>query len=120
MAKILIIEDDTRLELTYNIIFEQSGHTVIRAHDGEEGLQKAEAEEPNLILLDLNMPKMGGLEFLRRYDVINKHPFVKVVVFSNMQTEESIREAYSLGAYKYEVKATFSPKQVGALVEQAL
>ncbi len=120
MAKILIIEDDQRLELTYNILFEQVGHTVVRAHDGEEGLAVANVENPDVILLDMNMPKLGGMDFLRQYDVRNKHPKVKVIVFSNLQTDEAIHEAMSLGAYRYEVKATFSPRQLAELVETAL
>lgn len=117
MAKILIIEDDLRFEGTYNFLFEKEGHQVVRAHDGEEGLALAESENPDIILLDMMMPKLNGLEFLQRYDVKGRHPGVKVVVFSNMQNDEYIHQAMELGATKYEIKATYTPKQLAALVE---
>lgn len=120
MAKILIIEDDTRLEQTYDFLFTQQGHTVLRAQDGEKGLELAYLEKPDLILLDMMMPLMSGLEFLQKYDIKNKHPNTKVIVFSNMQDENAMHEAIALGARKYEIKATFSPKELAALVEDTL
>ncbi len=120
MPKILIIEDDLRLKMTYDMIFAKEGFTVLRATDGEEGLLVAEAESPDIILLDMMMPKVDGLEFLRRYDVKNKHPTAKIIVFSNMMETEKMNEAYGLGALRYELKASFSPKQLAELVRNTL
>lgn len=120
MTKVLIVEDDLRLKLTYDTIFSQEGYEVLRATNGEEGMGIAESEEPDIILLDLMMPVMDGLEFLRRFDVKNKHPNCKVIVFTNMVMADTMKEAYALGASRYELKATFSPKQVAALVKETL
>jgi len=120
MAKILIIEDDPRLEQTYNTLYERSGHTVVRAHDGEEGLRMAESENPDMILLDMLMPKMHGLEFLKRYDQKTKHPTVKIIVFSNMESEDLLTQAMELGAVRYEVKSRFSPNELAHLVNETL
>lgn len=120
MAKILIIEDDPRLEQTYNFIFLQQGHTVIRASDGQAGLEKAEEENPDVILLDMMMPIMSGLEFMEKFDLKNKHPNTKVIAFSNLQDEAAMQRMIELGASRYEIKATFSPKQIQALVEELL
>jgi len=120
MAKILIIEDDPRLELTYDTIFERNGHTVVRAHDGEEGLTVADSEQPDIILLDMLMPKMHGIEFLKHYDLKNKHPNVKVIVFSNMESADLLKQAMDLGAVRYEVKSRFSPNELAHLVNETL
>lgn len=120
MAKILIIEDDPRLEHTYDTIFERHGHTVVRAHDGEEGLIMAESEHPDIILLDMLMPKMHGIQFLEKYDVRTNHPSTKIIVFSNMDSNDLQKQALELGATKYEVKSRFSPNELAALVNQTL
>ncbi len=120
MAKILIIEDDPRLEITYDTIFKKHGHDVIRAHDGEEGLRMAESEYPDIILLDMLMPKMHGIEFLEKFDPKNKHPGIKVIVFSNMESADLIKQAQELGATRYEVKSRFSPNELARLVNETL
>lgn len=120
MAKILIIEDDPRLELTYDTLFQRHGHEVVRAHDGEEGLRVAEAENPDVILLDMLMPRMHGIEFLKAYDIKNKHPDARVVVFSNMDSADLQKQAFDLGAVRYEVKSRFSPNEIAALVNEVL
>ena len=120
MAKVLIIEDDPRLEMTYDTIFQRNGHEVLRAHDGEAGLRMAETENPDIILLDMLMPKMHGVEFLKQYDIKNKHPGVKVIVFSNMESEDLVKQALDLGATRYEVKSRFSPNELAHLVNETL
>ena len=120
MAKILLVEDDMTLKLTYDIILMKSGHDVQRAEDGEQALELANKNDFDLILLDMMMPKMGGLEFLRAYDLVNKHPDVKVIVFTNMETTEFIDEAYKLGAKKYMIKSQTSPRKLEKLIEEVL
>lgn len=120
MAKILVIEDDPRLEITYDTIFQRHGHTVVRAHDGEEGLSKAESENPDIILLDMLMPKLNGIEFLKQFDVKNKHPNAKIIVFSNMDSSDLQQQAADLGVTRYEVKSRFSPSELAQLVNETL
>jgi CheY-like chemotaxis protein len=72
MASILVVEDDKDLNQAYKLILEHEGHAVATAFNGEEALTLAETDEPDLILLDLLMPIMGGLDFLKHYD-LTKH-----------------------------------------------
>ncbi len=119
MATILIIEDNQVLRSAYQQILKKSGHTVAVASNGQEGLAEAERKEPGIIFLDLLMPTMSGLEFLRQYDVIHKHPNVKVIVISNLDSDAEADEARALGAYKYILKAHATPVQLSILVDKA-
>ena len=119
-SKILIVEDEIVLNEVYQIILEKEGYQVYVAHDGKEALEICEKVEPDLILLDLRMPRVGGIEFLKAYQLIDKHPAVKVIVFSNLDTQKEIDEAYSLGAKRYMLKAWASPKELAKLVQETL
>lgn len=120
MATILIVEDERNLNEAYQMILGQEGHTIHAAYDGTEALDITKKVEPDLILLDLRMPKMGGVEFLKKYDLKKDHPNVKVVIFSNLDTQKEIDEAYTLGAHKYMLKAWASPKELVQLVNSLL
>ncbi len=116
MAKILIVEDEQNLNEAYQMILGSVGHEVYAAYDGAEALELTQEIEPDLILLDLRMPKVGGVEFLKRYNLKKDHPTVKVVIFSNLDTQKEIDDAYKLGADKYMLKAWASPKELVQLV----
>jgi len=120
MANILIVEDERNLNEAYQMILKNEGHDIRAAYDGTEALEITKDMEPDLILLDLRMPKMGGVEFLKKYDLKNNHPKVKVVIFSNLDTQKEIDEAYGLGAEKYMLKAWASPKELIQLVNNLL
>lgn len=120
MANILIVEDEKALADAYELILSSAGHDVTVAGNGKEAIERAEKDEPDLILLDLRMPAMNGVEFLRAYDPSKKHPDVRVIVFSNYDMQEEIDEAYSLGADRYVLKAWASPKELLQLVENTL
>ncbi len=120
MATILIVEDEQNLNEAYQMILGNSGHEVHAAYDGSEALEVSKKIEPDLILLDLRMPNVGGVEFLRRYNLKKDHPDVKVVIFSNLDTQKEIDEAYKLGADKYMLKAWASPKELLQLVNNLL
>lgn len=120
MAKILIVEDNDMLSRAYRMILEKGGHDVKNATNGQEGLEAADDFKPHIILLDLLMPKMGGIEFLRSYDQVNQHSDVKIVVLTNLGKEEDIQEALELGAYKYIIKAHSSPADLAALVDHLI
>jgi CheY-like chemotaxis protein len=104
MTHILIVEDYPNLQLVYKTALEAEGYEVWQAADGEAALVIAQEHEPDLILLDLLLPREGGLEFLREFDT-KQHPRVKVVVFSNMASPELYAEAKQLGATQYLIKA---------------
>jgi two-component system response regulator VicR len=119
MAHILVVEDDKDLNAAYKIILDKEGHEVETAFNGEEALAKLNSFEPQLILLDLLMPVMGGLEFLKHYD-LQSRPGVKVLIFTNMENSPEVTEAYSLGAHRCIIKSWTAPQNLSRVVNDAL
>lgn len=120
MARILIVEDDRDLNNAYSVILKNEGHEVVEAFDGEEALKKLKKFDPDLILLDLLMPIMGGLEFLQHYDLIKTHPKVKVLIFTNMENSPEVNEAYKLGAHRCIIKSWTAPHNLARVVTDSL
>ncbi|MFO0781330.1 MAG: response regulator [Candidatus Saccharimonadales bacterium] len=120
MARILIVEDDKDLNNAYSIILESEGHEVESAFDGKDALAKAKKFDPELILLDLLMPVMGGLEFLQKYDLINKHPDVRVLIFTNMENSPEVTESYALGAHRCIIKSWTAPHNLARVINDTL
>lgn len=116
MTKVLIVEDNDHLNNAYKIILEKNGHQVAVAFDGVEGLAKAEELQPKVILLDLLMPNMDGIAFMKEYDVLNKHKDVKIIILTNLGEEKQVQEAMALGAHRYILKAHASPQQLANIV----
>lgn len=114
--KILVVEDDVMLNDAYKMILDSAGHATRTAHSGHEALELVEAEEPDIIFLDLRMPIMDGIEFLKQYQPKVNHPRVKIIVFSNYDMQQEVDEAYELGAERYVLKAWASPKELLRLV----
>lgn len=109
---ILVVEDETFLVKIYSVKLKKEGYDVDIATDGEQAVSKAAELKPDLILLDLILPKLNGFEALEQ---IRKHPELKktpVIVLSNLGQEEDIKRAESLGADDYLVKANFSIQDV--------
>lgn len=117
---ILIVEDEPELADIYQTLLKQEEYKVLVAHNGKEALKVVKTQEPDLILLDLRMPIMDGVAFLEQYDLKEKHPNVKVVVFSNYDMQDEIDDAYRLGAHRYVLKAWASPKELLQIVEDSL
>jgi len=120
MAKVLIVEDERALNQAYEMILNKAGYKVACAFDGDEALEKADEFEPEVILLDLRMPRMGGIEFLEKYKPKKEHPHVRIIVFSNLDMQKDIDKAYELGASKYMLKAWASPAELIKMVEDEL
>lgn len=120
MATVLIVEDDKDLNAAYKIILERAGHTVESAFNGEEALKKLKTFSPELILLDLLMPIMGGLEFLQHYELKQKHEDVRVLIFTNMENSPEVTEAYKLGAHRCIIKSWTAPQNLARVIDDAL
>jgi len=119
MARVLVVEDYENLQLIYKTALADAGYEVDVTSDGLEALEAVKANMPNLILLDLLLPHMGGLEFLRAFDM-SKHPNVAVVVFSNLYSPNLLEEAKTLGVKYYLTKSDFTPQEMVAFVAKAL
>lgn len=120
MARVLVVEDDHDLNKAYSIILRHEGHEVVEAFDGKEALKKLGKFEPDLILLDLLMPIMGGLEFLQQSDLPSKHKGVKVLIFTNMENSPEVTAAYKLGAHRCIIKSWTAPHNLAHVVNETL
>lgn len=112
MSRILIIEDDPSVQDLYGDMLSESGFEISAALDGQEGLEMAKKGGYDLILLDIVMPKLDGMEFLAR---LKDNPSLQkngpVVILTNVDEDESVKKALSLGARGYIVKANINPEQ---------
>ena len=117
MKRVLVIEDDETLRFVYVAKLEMEGFKVDSSPNGEEGLVKAEANPPDVILLDMLMPKMNGLDFLRAFSPA-KHPNTAIIVFSNASIPDTVSEAMRLGARRYLTKSSFTPAEMVRTVRE--
>lgn len=120
MAHILIVEDETSLNEAYNLILTKQKHRVSSAFNGSEALELIAKEEPDLVLLDLRMPQMDGIEFLEKLKLKENYPKLKVIIFSNYDVQTDIDKAFKLGAMRYMLKAWASPKELVRIVDDTL
>jgi CheY-like chemotaxis protein len=118
--RILLVEDDRFLRRACEGGLRQRGFTVLTAADGEEGLRLAQTERPDLILLDMLMPKLSGLEVLRTLRAETATRDIPVLVLSNSSREQDIEEVTRLGVVGYQVKANLSLRELGDRVTQLL
>jgi two-component system response regulator MprA len=119
-TKVAIIEDDIAIVQMYRTKFENEGYEVATAPDGATGLQLIEQFEPDVILLDLMMPNMNGLDMLKSLRGTRGGKDAKVVVLTNMGDTETATRVYKMEANDYIVKAEMTPKQVADRVKALL
>ena len=104
MARILVVDDATTVRMYYRDVLEQAGFAVAEAANGFEGLEKAVAESFDLVLVDVNMPKMDGYAFLRRGRTMPELQAVPAVMISTESGAQDRDRAYAVGANLYLVK----------------
>jgi len=109
---ILLIEDDPLLVRMYKDKFENEGFKVSVSDNGEEGLTLVQNERVDMIILDILMPKLSGLDFLRRLRQNGKTKDIPVIVLSNLSQREDQEKALNLGVKEYLLKANLTPSQV--------
>lgn len=120
MSKVLVVEDDLPIREMYLAKLETSGFIAKAAADGMEGLEVAEAFNPDVILLDLRMPRMGGEEMLTRLRATNWGGGIRVVVLTNISKNEAPHALRFLSVDRYIVKAYYTPAQVVEVVQEVL
>lgn len=120
MTKIAIIEDDQVINQMYRMKFEAAGFDIATASDGEAGVAIVKKFHPDLILLDLQMPNMNGVEALSLIRTLPSHKQTPVIVLTNLGEEEAPDGLRKLGVHSYIVKADFTPRQVVERVKHAL
>jgi len=109
--KIIIIEDDRSLQNALVEVLEQEGFETVSAYDGEEGLAKTVAEKPDLVLLDIILPKKDGYEVLAEIKK-GECKNIPVLILTNLEEIDNVQRALDLGATTFMVKSDFSLKDV--------
>lgn len=120
MTKIAIIEDDSVINQMYRMKFEADGFEVQVADNGKSGIELVEKYQPDIILLDLQMPEMNGDQALARIRAKDWGKSIPVIILTNLGAEESPKALKDLNIHSYIVKAEFTPSQVVARVKEVL
>ena len=117
---VLIVEDDPAARQLMDRFFRREGYQTALAADGVEGLGRAMAQPPDLVMLDLAMPRMDGLRLLRTLRDIDTLRTVPVIVSTSRSDGEAVDEAISLGVEQYLVKTRYTLKDLSAIVRRHL
>jgi len=120
MKTILFIEDEPGLQRTLGDVLRRNGYKVINALNGEIGLKLLEKEKPDLILLDLVLPKMNGFEVLKELKANPETKEIPVIVLTNLGTIEDVNRVVELGANTYLIKAQYTIEEVIQKVKRVM
>jgi DNA-binding NtrC family response regulator len=120
MATILVIEDEQPIAHAYQLVLEQAGYRVIIATNANDAMKLIQDEKPAVVLLDILMPDINGLELLKKLDLKSNFPDTKVFAISNVETPSVAEEALKLGAADYLRKVDYTPRQIVELVQKTL
>lgn len=118
--KILFIEDEAALQKLVGENLKQEGFQILSALDGEIGLKRAQTELPDLILLDLILPKKDGFEVLKELKANPETKDIPVIVLTNLEGADDIQRIVNLGATTYLVKANYELEDVIKKIKQTL
>lgn len=118
--KILVIEDDKFLRRVYESKLPKEGFRVVSAVDGQDGIDKMKLEIPDLVLLDLIMPRKSGFEVLAEVRQIKSLAKIPILVLSNLGQDEDIERSKKLGATDFMIKSNLSIKEIIDKIKQYL
>jgi CheY-like chemotaxis protein len=117
---ILIVEDDELIRRMYQQIFTFRGYSVKLATNGEEGLEKVAVDQPAIILLDIMMPKLNGIEMLKRLKAQPDAAKIPVIILTNLMGAADAEAALAAGAVTFVSKSDYTPKEIVDIVEHVL
>ena len=120
MTKILFIEDEPALQKALGDFLRESGYEVVSALDGEMGLRLIEKEKPDLVLLDLILPKVRGLDVLEKMRKNPSFGSIPVIVLTNVESSEAVEASLALGARAYLVKTNYNLDEVLTKIKAVL
>lgn len=115
---VLLIEDDPFFSSTYAMKLEQKGYRVYIADDGAKGLRMMEHELPDVVVLDVLLPRLNGFEVLERAKQNKKLAGIPVIMLTNVWGEEDIARGRALGAVEYFIKAHTMPSEVMEVIKK--
>jgi len=120
MKKILLAEDDKFISDIYTTKFKEEGFEIEVAVDGQECLNKLGEEKPDLLVLDLVLPKIDGWEILKKIETDENLKDLKVVILSNISEKEDIEKGLKNGIIKYFIKAHYTPTEICGEIKKIL
>ena len=118
--RVLIVEDEQDIRELYAEILRDEGFAVVEAWDGEKGLAESLSGRYDIILLDIMLPKVDGLQILKEIKKKEELSAIPVVLLTNLSTDNIIKEGFALGAVSYIIKSEMTPDQVVAEVKKVL
>ena len=118
-AKVLVVDDDPVIVKLLQVNFEMEGYTVVTANDGAEGLERARAEHPDIVLLDIMMPKMDGLEVTRALKADEATKSIPIILLSAKAQSSDVQAGRDMGADDYLTKP-FDPLELLDRVSELL
>lgn len=120
MHKVLIVEDESILLDAYKILLESQDFEVFTATNGQEAYDACQKTTFDVILLDLMMPVLDGVGFLKKIDLASSSPRTKVLIMSNLSSGDLLAEALRLGAHDHYVKSSLGPTELIAAINEHL
>lgn len=117
LGRVLLVEDDMPMIKMYSTKLNLEGFTVTEAHDGEAGLEKLRTEGADLVILDLMIPKLGGMGVLQAIRDDAKLAKTPVIILSNLSQEQDIQKASGLSVKHFLIKSNHTPSQVVEIVK---
>lgn len=114
---ILFVEDDKDHQKLYSLVFRRAGYKFIQVTEGKKALEIAKKEKPDLILLDILMNDINGIEVLKQFKKDKELAEIPVIIVTNYNQEDTLKEAIALGALDIIFKTDVIPRQVVDLVE---
>src|SRR3989338_1689942 len=120
MKKILLIEDEKILGEMYKEKFTQAGFEVVWADSAEKGIEVILEVKPDLVLLDILLPRGNGISFLKKLKELPEIVSCPVVAFSNFDDPETKKQAFELGVKEYLIKTNYTPSEIVAKIKQLL
>jgi DNA-binding response OmpR family regulator len=118
--RVLFVEDDPTVAQMYRLKLELDGYKVIMAKDGEEGLRLANEVDPDIVFLDIRLPKVDGFAVLESLRSCSRTMNVPVVILSNYGEKELVDRGLKLGALEYLIKSQTTPANLSQGVENWL
>lgn len=119
-TKILIVEDEEILLTALSEELKQEGFEVVGAKDGIEGVEKISSEKPDLVLLDLVMPRLDGIGALKQMKENEQTRDIPVVILTNLSDYDKVSDALSMGAMDYLVKANYRLEELVTKIKNVL
>jgi CheY-like chemotaxis protein len=119
LQKILLAEDDLYIRDIYNVVLQKAGFSVEQAENGQQALEKTLSFNPDVLLLDIMMPDIDGLEVLRRLRTDEKYKTTKpkIIIVTNLAQEDTAEQAKKYGAEGYVVKADIEPHDLVTMIQ---